>query len=554
MVFVSSVSLDWQASVPLRVSLCGVCMDHSAKDSKKTAPVNAWSKPLQSKSVGPPPGLSQPSTSSSAPPSSSAATPTSVDSAHLTALRERYLQTLLLAVGQSVVVSLKDGLVLEGVLHTASPFASLPENQRNKYVLKAVVAKKGTYSDTTAILDMDKVTSLKIKSLRLQDHANAFTDTEISRGTTSGNRELQSAGAAWTSPQPTPVAAVTNSRAEALANGNGGSSAAVTAGLKGSIGTWDQFQANEKLFNVKSSFDENIYTTELDKSKLDTHQIKKAEKLAKEIESAATTNIHLAEERNQALQTDFDEEDRYSGVIRKTKTPSSKSPSPVPSKEASTPPAAAAPKATEPKPAVPATTKMNYAAAAAKTAPPGFAKQKEQAKTTDKDETKAKEVVTESAPSEKPEEPKEVTPEKKPEETAPKEEEPKKEEAPKSEETAAPTEPKDETMEAKEKAKEEEEKQEKRASKLNANAKEFKLNINASTFTPGGFGGDSQQHMPQMPMHAYPQHMHMGDPNMMPPHMYGPMGQPGMFRLAAWLFFNDDSVLTFSFPMQAWWA
>ena len=88
-------------------------------------------------------------------------------------------------------------------------------------------------------------------------------------------------------------------------------------GLDGSIGDWDQFSANEKKFNVKASFDENLYTTKLDLSSIDASQRAEAERIAKEIESTSSTNMHVAEERNQAIATDYDEEDLYSGVLTK---------------------------------------------------------------------------------------------------------------------------------------------------------------------------------------------------------------------------------------------
>ena len=35
-----------------------------------------------------------------------------------------------------------------------------------------------------------------------------------------------------------------------------------------SIGDWNQFEANKRLFQVKSTYDENIYTKKLDKSQM----------------------------------------------------------------------------------------------------------------------------------------------------------------------------------------------------------------------------------------------------------------------------------------------
>eukprot|EP00644_Phytophthora_capsici_P004635 jgi/Phyca11/16362/fgenesh1_pg.PHYCAscaffold_19_\ len=91
---------------------------------------------------------------------------------------------------------------------------------------------------------------------------------------------------------------------------------------------WNQFEANEKLFGVVSSYDENIYTTKLDKSKISTEQSRAAEKLAQEIErQSAAGNFHLQEERGQTARggkhvNDLDEEARYSSVDRRA-TPSS---------------------------------------------------------------------------------------------------------------------------------------------------------------------------------------------------------------------------------------
>lgn len=79
---------------------------------------------------------------------------------------------------------------------------------------------------------------------------------------------------------------------------------------------WDQFEANERLYNVTSTYDENIYTKKLDKSTLTMEQQRQAERLAREIESQVSDNIHLREERGHALEREMDEEDLYSGVRR----------------------------------------------------------------------------------------------------------------------------------------------------------------------------------------------------------------------------------------------
>jgi PAB1-binding protein PBP1 len=48
--------------------------------------------------------------------------------------------------------------------------------------------------------------------------------------------------------------------------------------------SWDQFAVNEQLYGVKTSFDEDAYTTKLDRSAADfKERERKAQKLANEI-------------------------------------------------------------------------------------------------------------------------------------------------------------------------------------------------------------------------------------------------------------------------------
>ena len=49
-------------------------------------------------------------------------------------------------------------------------------------------------------------------------------------------------------------------------------------------GTWDQFAANEEKFGITTRFDENVYTTKLDRSGKDfKERERKAERIAAEI-------------------------------------------------------------------------------------------------------------------------------------------------------------------------------------------------------------------------------------------------------------------------------
>lgn len=120
------------------------------------------------------------------------------------------------------------------------------------------------------------------------------TDTEISRtGPMKRERELQ----AW---QP-------EAHADGVSNGNG-----VPAGTLGSPGRrgggvddltfgvdaagdkWDQFAANERLFGVTTQFNEDAYTTKLDRSGKDfKDKEKRAERIAAEIMNVRVPLVFL---------------------------------------------------------------------------------------------------------------------------------------------------------------------------------------------------------------------------------------------------------------------
>lgn len=77
-------------------------------------------------------------------------------------------------------------------------------------------------------------------------------------------------------------------------------------------GSWDQFQTNEQKFGLKSDYDENIYTTTIDKSSpLYRQREAEAKRIAQEIEGAAADNSHVREERGQDNTTEgLDEEEK----------------------------------------------------------------------------------------------------------------------------------------------------------------------------------------------------------------------------------------------------
>lgn len=58
---------------------------------------------------------------------------------------------------------------------------------------------------------------------------------------------------------------------------------------------WDQFETNAALFGVTSTFDEELYTTKLDRGPMMKEREKEALRLAREIEGEDTQDLHLAE-------------------------------------------------------------------------------------------------------------------------------------------------------------------------------------------------------------------------------------------------------------------
>lgn len=82
---------------------------------------------------------------------------------------------------------------------------------------------------------------------------------------------------------------------------------------------WDQFAVNEQTFGTTTTYNEDDYTTSIDRNNPEyRRRAAEAERIAREIEGSAPANSHVAEERAQnATQDDgMDEEEKYSGVRR----------------------------------------------------------------------------------------------------------------------------------------------------------------------------------------------------------------------------------------------
>ena len=85
--------------------------------------------------------------------------------------------------------------------------------------------------------------------------------------------------------------------------------------------SWDQFAVNEQKYGVQTTYDENMYTTAIDRSNPQFKQRQaEADRIAREIEGSTSANPHVTEERRRDADREdgLDEEEKYSGVKRDT--------------------------------------------------------------------------------------------------------------------------------------------------------------------------------------------------------------------------------------------
>ncbi|DAZ98026.1 TPA: hypothetical protein N0F65_004516 [Lagenidium giganteum] len=247
-----------------------------------------------------------PASSTQAPPPGFADAPKpALSEQHQRFLRHRALFAFRYLVGKAVDVHLVDGSSYVGILDCIEPdtFSVVLKNTQRKGQ-----SSEPFQSGSTVIIKRLQISHMSADGLINYSEAGPGTgpgaagfrtDTEISgRGAEHlFDRELQAASS-WLDP--------------ALDTGE------LEDPRSGSKGNWNQFEVNEKLFGVVSTFDENLYTTKLDRGKISSQQSREAERLAKEIERQTSSNFHLQEERGHAVAHDgIDEEARYSSVDRR---------------------------------------------------------------------------------------------------------------------------------------------------------------------------------------------------------------------------------------------
>jgi len=205
-------------------------------------------------------------------------------------------------VGSIIQVTVKDGTVYSGVFHTANTQDNLGVCLKMAQKINEDGRPDGQLIKMLAIMGKDviAITAANVDLMTVKENQGFKTDTAISNSGDIRERVLEK----WEPSQEETSLESLNDEAQHVG------------------GNWDQFAVNEKLFGVTTDFEENIYTTVLDKSAPDFKR-KEAEaiKIANEIQRSATSNTHLAEERGHATgSTGQDEDDRYSSVLRNAPT------------------------------------------------------------------------------------------------------------------------------------------------------------------------------------------------------------------------------------------
>ena len=204
-------------------------------------------------------------------------------------MSRRFLWTFMQLYGYSVSVQAKDGEWYTGILSHM--------NEKTFDITLDMVTKKNVRekSEKKKVFRSQDIVQLLAEEVDTRNVAKKdlkfMTDTDISASNSTGEREL----VAWN------------------ADGEDG-------GLEGglgdgkSAGNFDQFEVNERKFGIKTTYEETLYTTKLDKSKLSKKQRQKAEQQAREILNKTSTNIHVMEDRGQNVNAD--EEALYGAVVK----------------------------------------------------------------------------------------------------------------------------------------------------------------------------------------------------------------------------------------------
>ena len=204
-------------------------------------------------------------------------------------MNQRFVWTTLQLIGYRVSLQLADGQWFTGILDHIDDSNF---NVTLKMATATGVREKATKEKVVLGADICQLIAADVDTRNVAKKDLKFmTDTDISGNQNLREREL----VAWA-----------------------GDDSVAAGGLEsqGSVGTFDQFEVNERKFGVKYSYEEEQYTTKLDRSKLSAAQKKKADKVTRDIMRKKSSNVHVMEDRNQLKGDDLDEEALYGAVVK----------------------------------------------------------------------------------------------------------------------------------------------------------------------------------------------------------------------------------------------
>jgi LsmAD domain/Ataxin 2 SM domain len=237
----------------------------------------------------------------------------SSEKAYMNSCRDRFIAFTKTLMGEHVEVQLRNGTVpqtVEGILHVCS----LGDRADGAFDIVLRLP-----SSQTRHISSSHIVQLTSRSYPVGERKRGgefATDTDISGRPNAGRvRDLEAVDSSWFTGPAVDDGLGGNNGINSTFHQDDGLNGKGRGGGGGR--KWDQFEANKRLFNVTSTFDENLYTTPLDRSKVTSLQQRTAERIAMEIESGMSANSHMREERNQQTEqdNDMDEEERYGGVI-----------------------------------------------------------------------------------------------------------------------------------------------------------------------------------------------------------------------------------------------
>ncbi|KAF9949182.1 hypothetical protein BGZ70_001897 [Mortierella alpina] len=212
-------------------------------------------------------------------------------------------------IGMTVEITVKNGSKYEGLFHTAftegdlgivlrlaKPISGRDKKEHSPLINQMIVLAKDCMAINVVGVDFEPHERMAPER---GEREGFKTDTDISRSGDIRERDLKK----WAPEEHT---------------GFGGIEDDLTESHHGSSTAWDQFAANERLFGVRTDFDEELYTTKLDRTGVDFKAREQhAIQIANEIQQSVSSNVHMREERGLAVDdSGLDEEDLYGAVVR----------------------------------------------------------------------------------------------------------------------------------------------------------------------------------------------------------------------------------------------